>query len=153
VIDLNLLVWYSRIPSLDENVRTPMNQRTTPKLAPLISKYTFDFGGVWKRHDHSITINVDPGFELPTGPAFHVGKGTTVPFKDTPSKMRVMPTVFDSGFNIDIGPHLDTGNINYDLITEAPVKLALILSPIMTIPLIWVDPMVAWFDSQQMDAV
>jgi hypothetical protein len=149
---MNLIPWYSRMPSVDENVRTPMNSRSSPKLASLAPSYTFDFGAGGWGGDHSITINVDPGFQLPTGPAFSVGGGTTLPFKDTPTKIQVLPTIFDGGLELDLGAHMNSKNINWDMITEVPAKMALILSPIMTIPLIWIDPTVNWFDSQRIDA-
>jgi hypothetical protein len=90
---------------------------------------------------------------LPSGesPLSGPGPGRTLPYKDTPSKVRVMPTVFDGGLELDISPHLSSKNINWDLLTEFPAKVALILGPVMTLPMLWIDPALNWYESQRTD--
>lgn len=155
-IDLNLLIWYSRMPSVDENVRTPNNRLTTPRQATTSNNspgydFGFDFGGNWD--NLKVTIDVEPGFELPTGPGFYVGPGSVVLDSTKPSKVRTMKTPLDGGLGyLDLGDHMDTDNINWDMLTKLPASIALILSPIMTFPHIWVGPLQNWFDSQRMDA-
>jgi hypothetical protein len=146
---LNLLVWYSKYGDVEDNVTMPRNTPLAKKVIP--PSYSFDF--TIKRADHSIRINVDPGFELPSGesPLSGPGPGRTLPYKDTPSKVRVMPTVFDGGLELDISPHLSSKNINWDLLTEFPAKVALILGPVMTLPMLWIDPALNWYESQRTD--
>jgi|TARA_R110002096_G_scaffold202866_1_gene387630 hypothetical protein len=152
---LNLLLWYSRISDDEENVTLPgagQNEASSETKTSPSYDFDFTFDGLADA-DFSWSID-DPGFVLPTGSAFAVGKGTVVLDSTGTTKTTTMQTPLDGGLGyLDLGNHLDSKNINWKLLTEAPAKLALIMSPVMSLPMIWVDPVIAWFDSQEAQAL
>ena len=151
---MNLLAWYSRIPSDDENVRRPGRGIETHECLEVSTKPSYDFGwnsASFGKFEFSIDVGVD--INLPdSGWANSPGKGTVVLDSTGKTETSVMKTPLDGGLGyLDLAEHMDPSNIKYNLL-EIPAKLALILSPVLTIPLIWIDPMVNWFDLQRMDA-
>lgn len=148
-IELNLLPWYSRIPSADENIRKPSNiPLDAVQVVDSEVGWTFeaDFSGLG---DADLSFNLDPSIDW-KDIDFEWGKaGGGQESTGGPTTMNTMKTPFDGG--LDLNLQLNTDDIDYGLPT-ALAKIALVLSPVMTIPMIFIDPLVAWFDSQSMDA-
>lgn len=145
--------WYSRYPSSDENVRKPSNisELATVEVAAAESPgWSFESTGFSGLGDADLSFNLDPSIDW-KDIDFEWGKagGGQESTGGSPT-MNTMKTPFDGG--LDLNLKLNTDDINSGLLTEFPAKVAVVLSPVMTIPMIFIDPLIAWYDYQSFDA-